>query len=240
MLDSLSILALKEVGKWLAKRFQVSVVERWSRRRAEVFFETFVDRLYIVESTGKSISELEPILAEMFDDKIKSEVLFEAYRKVCLSASSSLGPRIIAVITARLVKQGRIASAEEERMLMVAETFNDRDLIEFSEYLSKHSLKNCEVDLCKDTEDSNWDNAVTIGPINLGENVGNWCLKLVNCGLATQDIAKHSESYKEDSERHIDQDGTLTTYTWKLVFQAEVLELKTIIEGLRQLEVAGK
>lgn len=234
-MDPFTILAVKTSAQWIGQRFKTLVVERWSRRRAEIFFEAFVIHLQDTENSGRSISELEPLLAEMLDDDAKSEILFEAYRRVCLSASFSLGPRIIAVITARLIKQGRIASPQEERILMVAETFGDNDLMELADYLSSHPLTDYELELGHDTEDSNWiyGNKIGIGPINLGENVGNWCLKLANCGLVTQDIVKQSENYEEDSERHVDQDGTLTTYTWKLVFQTEILELKGIIEGLR-------
>ena len=119
---------------------------------------------------------------------------------------------------------------------MVAEALGDQDLTDMADYLSTHALKNYEVDLGSDTENSNyWGSSQTnrIGPMNLGNEVGNWCLKLANCGLVVQDIEKESENYQEDSERHIDEPGTLTTYTWKLVFQPEILELKNIIEDLR-------
>jgi hypothetical protein len=191
-----------------------------------------------VDASGKPLKEIEPLLTDLLNDELKSEVMFEAYRKVCLSASSSLGPRIIAVVTARLVSEGRTASADEERILMVAEALGDKDLTDFADYLSQHSLNKYEIDLGHDTENSNYRGAsqtTRIGPMNLGEEVGNWCVKLVNCGLVVQDIAKESRSYREDSERHIDEPGILTTYTWKLVFQPEILELKSIIEELRGL-----
>lgn len=236
MIDPVTAVAVKTSVSWLAKKFKTSIIEKWSRRRAEAFFETFVERMSSIDASNRPLKEIEPLLEDLLGDEQKSEIMFEAYRKVCLSASVSLGPRIIAVITARLVGEGRKASPDEERMLMVAESLGDQDLIGMTDYLSTHALKNYEVDLGHDTENSNyWGSSQInrIGPMNLGEEVGNWCLKLANCGLVVQDIAKESASYNEDSDRHIDEPGILTTYTWKLVFQPEVLELKNIIEQLR-------
>jgi hypothetical protein len=236
MIDPVTAVAIKTSVSWLVSKFKTSIIEKWSRRRAEAFFETFVERLSSIDSSNLNLKEIGPLLEELLDDEQKSEIMFEAYRTVCLSASASLGPRIIAVITARLIGEERKASPGEERMLMVAESFGDQDLIGLADYLSTHALKNYEVDLGHDTEDSNYfgsSQTSRIGPMNLGEEVGNWCLKLANCGLVVQDIVKESSRYSEDSERHIDEPGTSTTYTWKLVFQSEVLELKKIIEQLR-------
>jgi hypothetical protein len=236
MIDPVTAVAIKTSVSWLVNKFKTSIIEKWSRRRAEAFFETFVERLSSIDSSNLNLKEIGPLLEELLDDEQKSEIMFEAYRTVCLSASASLGPRIIAVITARLIGEERKASPGEERMLMVAESFGDQDLIGLADYLSTHALKNYEVDLGHDTEDSNYfgsSQTSRIGPMNLGEEVGNWCLKLANCGLVVQDIVKESSRYSEDSERHIDEPGTSTTYTWKLVFQSEVLELKKINEQLR-------
>jgi hypothetical protein len=236
MIDPVTAVAFKTSISWLANKFKTSIIEKWSRRRAEAFFETFVERLSFIDACNGPLKEIEPLLLELLENEQNSEIMFEAYRTVCLSASASLGPRIIAVITARLIGEGRKALPEEERMLMVAESFGDQDLIDLADYLSTHALKNYEIDLGRDTEDLNyWGSSHTsrIGPMNLGEEVGNWCLKLANCGLVVQDIAKESLKYREDSEHHIDEPGTLPTYTWKLVFQSEVLELKKIIEQLK-------
>lgn len=106
----------------------------------------------------------------------------------------------------------------------------------FAGYTAANALDNHRIRMFSEEEDSNWlsfGGPVSVSPVNLGEHVGNWCLKLAACGLVSQDIDKKATRYAEDSERHIDQDGILTTYTWELVFQPEVLDLKGIVEGLR-------
>lgn len=221
---------------WLLSQFKAIVIEKWSRRRAEAFFQTFVERLTEVDNKGKPLSELEPLLSKLIEDDFKSQILFEAYRQVYLSSSASIGPKIIAVMTARLIAENRMASSEEERLLMAAEMLSDMDLIEFSNYLSKYSPVNLEVELLEETEDSNWrKGSIALGPVNIGEYVGNWCLKMANCGLVVNDLVRKSIDYDVDDDAHVDEPGTLTTYTWKLRFQPEVLDLKGIIDSLRKV-----
>lgn len=234
MIDPITAVALKTGTSWLAAQFKHSVIERWSRRRAEAFFQTFVQHVAAADREGEGLHGLEPMLAAIIEDDVKSEVLFDAYRKVCLSASASIGPRVIAVVTARLVIQGRAASPEEECLLMAAEMLSDSDFAELCDYLSQHTPSEGAIKLFDESEDSNWrTGSISIGPADLGEFVGNWCVRLASIGLAAQEIQKELHDYRADSERHIDEDGTLTTYTWNLVLRSEVLELKRIVEELR-------
>ena len=117
--------------------------------------------------------------------------------------------------------------------MLAAETLSDEDFLSLCTYLSEHPPnKKHEVELYDDTEDSNWRREMRIGPVNISEEVGNWCLKLQNTGLVMQDVVAKTRDYEVDSERHIDIPATLTTYDWVLRFQPEVLELKRIIESL--------
>jgi hypothetical protein len=59
------------------------------------------------------------------------------------------------------------------------------------------------VKLCEEADDSNWRRRIRIGPFNISEEVGNWCLKLQNVGLVVQDVVTHSRDYEVDSESHI-------------------------------------
>lgn len=223
----------KAGASWLARKFKTLVIDRWTRRRAEEFFETFVQEVNSLEATGKPLSNVEPIFEALLHDDLKSEILFEAYRKVSLSASASLGPRIIAVMTAKLVNESRHATAEEERLLMAAESLGDNEFEDLSAYLTETPPKNFEVELWSDNEDSNWSGQVAITPTNLAEYVGNWCMKLANIGLVTQDIVKSSKDYTPNGESHSMDPGTLTTYVCSLRLQPEVLELKRIIDSLK-------
>jgi hypothetical protein len=232
-MDPVTGIMIKAGASWLGSKFKALVIDRWARRRAEAFFETFVEELAANDDTGRPLSNMEPMLEEILSDNLKSEVLFDAYRRVSLSASPHLGPRIIAVLTARLIAGGKVAAPDEERVMLAAEILNDEDLLSLCTYLCEHPPnKSHEVELFDDTDDSNWRREIRIGPVNIGEEAGNWCLKLQNTGLVMQDVVTTSRDYDVDSERHIDIPGTLTTYVWMLRFQPEVFELKSIIEGL--------
>lgn len=236
-MDPITGVVVKAGATWLGSKFKSFVIDRWARRRAEAFFETFVAELAANDETGQPLSNMEPLLSQILDDEVKAEVLFDAYRRVSLSASPSIGPRVVAVLTARLVAYNRTAEASEERLLLTAEALSDYDFRALCTFLSEHPPdKNDEVKLFDDTDDSNaFNREMRIGPVNLGEQVGNWSLKLQSTGLLAQDVVTKVEYYSRDPERHIDEDGTITTYTWMLRFQPEALELKRIVEGLRSL-----
>ena len=101
-----------------------------------------------------------------------------------------------------------------------------------STYFSKNDFDNGEIEIHREACDSNWQSPIAIGPVNFGEFVGNWCLKLSNCGLVVQDLVQETRDYDEDSERHINEPGTLAIYIWKLRFEAEVFELASLVDNL--------
>lgn len=118
--------------------------------------------------------------------------------------------------------------------MMVAEIENDDDLLSLCTYISENPPNtDHEVKLFDDTEDSNWPREIRIEPVNISQEVGNWCLKLQNTGLVVQDVVTNFFDYKVDTENQIDIPGKRTTYVWMLRFQPEVLELKRIVESLR-------
>jgi hypothetical protein len=233
-MDPVTAVVVKAGASWLSSKFKALVIDRWARRRAEAFFESFIEELAANDDAGQPLSDIEPMLAEMLGDELKSEVLFDAYRRVSFSASPSLGPRIIAVLTARLIAGNRVAEPDEERMMLTAEVLNDQDFNSLCTYLSQRPPdKNYEVMLSGIKDSPEWRFEIRIGQVNLGEEVGNWCLKLQTIGLVVQDVMTKSADYEVNSEMHIDIPSTVTSYVRKLRFQPEVLELKSIIEGLR-------
>ena len=210
MIDPVTGVLVKAGASWLGSKFKTLVIDRWSRRRAEAFFETFVEELAANDDTAQPLSNMEPMLSEMLGDELKSKVMFDAYRRVSFSASPSIGPRIIAVLTARLIAGNREAEADEERLLLAAALLNDHELLSLCTYLSEHPLdRNHELKLADDADNSNWRREMRIGPVNLGGEVGNWCLKLQSTGLVVQDVVTKSRDYDVDSERYIDIPGTI-------------------------------
>src|SRR5258708_1534741 len=89
----------KALAKTLAKQFRGAVIERWTRYRAENFFEGFVESVGLEIHEGAENPDVDQKLSAMLGDDTKSEVLFDAYRRVCFSTSKKLGPRIIGLLT---------------------------------------------------------------------------------------------------------------------------------------------
>ncbi len=219
----------------ILKHVKSSVVEKMSRRRAEVFLSELLRKITEFNKGSLSLKSIETLLNEIIEDEVKAEVLFEAYRKVCLSTSSSLGPKIIAFMTAKLLTERRLATPEEERILLVAEMMNDAEMCSSALFLMKNEGKN-NIEIQKEIEDSNWPKTIQLSPVNIGRDVGNWCLKLANCGLVSCELTKRMFDYNEDSEIHIDIPGTIIEYSWQLYFEPEVFELTRIINELKAIE----
>lgn len=135
-IDLLPFLAKPAVTA-LTKKFGRPVVERWTRHRAERFFEGFVEAIGNESSTGIETRELDEQLDEILSDDAKSEVLFDAYRRVCFSTSKTLGPRIIGLLTGQLVLQGRMADETEERVFEAADSLSDGEFVAFMKSYQK-------------------------------------------------------------------------------------------------------
>src|SRR5215207_1309246 len=114
-----SLLVGHAAGKLLDKfgsSFRAHVIERWSRRRAEEFVVQFCEEISR-QRGGATHHELEEALTRIVEDEVCSEILFDAYRRLTLSRSRVLGPRIIALLTAELVGEKRVASDHEDAIL---------------------------------------------------------------------------------------------------------------------------
>lgn len=97
-----SLLVGHAAGKLLDKfgsSFRAHVVDRWSRRRAQEFLGEFCEEVSR-QRGGITSDALDELLTKMVEDEICSEILFDAYRRVALSKSRALGPRVIALLMA--------------------------------------------------------------------------------------------------------------------------------------------
>jgi hypothetical protein len=134
----MTLIAIGKAGAAaLAKKFGAAIIERWTRHRAERFFEAFLEELRHEPTDEETDKHLEEIL----NDDIKSEVLFDAYRRVCFSKSKTIGPRIIGRLTGELVNEGQMASDSEEAIFAAAERLSDGDIVEFMKYYHEHRTK---------------------------------------------------------------------------------------------------
>jgi hypothetical protein len=196
----------KSVATTFAKKFGVAVIERWTRHRAERFFEGFVEAVNVESSTGAQTEEVDSKLTAILADETKSEVLFDSYRRVCFSKSKTLGPRIIGLLTGQLVHQGRMADNNEECVFAAAELLSDGDFIEFMKGYQEHRKKaegitdrKAEHCLLGDSvivrwcEEKAWFSSwgggdVDIGPFPWEDALGRWAMGLKQAGLIEERI----------------------------------------------------
>lgn len=210
--------------------FRVQVIERWSKHRAQRFFDELCCELE-KESSGEQSGQVNELLESLLADEATSEALFDAYRRVSLAKSKELGPRIIAIMTARLVIEKRMADDVEDRMLAAAEQLSDDELVEFAKFVREQTAiaakpgdsdarfderGNLVVAWYREQLDSNWirNQHISVGPLDLIECVGGWAAKMKSLGILVDDVRERSWQYDEDSERHIDMPGSVREISW--------------------------
>ena len=190
----------------LAKRFGKAVVERWTRYRAEQFFQAFVEALGFETMSASESKEVDERLAAMLEDETKSQVLFDAYRRVCFSTSKRLGPQIVGLLTGRLVLEGRMADPTEESVFAAAESLSDGDLLDFmksyheyrgkaqgvTDFQAEHHMVGKSVVVRWYAESANPDGLsgsdLEIGPLDWDAALGRWAAKLRQTGLITERV----------------------------------------------------
>lgn len=231
----------------IASRFKTSVIERWTRRRAEEFFSEFCERVATLADEPTSAEDLSAMLDELLEDESNSEVLFEAYRSVALSRSKRLGPRIIAIVTAELLLEETSASDIDETILQAAENLSDEDLLELAQFLrwqqeraNDENVKHVKTDLNGDVLvewhnqqfDSNWrkDSDITLSPLNLAEELGTWAARAESYGIISGQVVERQWDYRADSDRNIDEDGSVREISWVIRGRSEYFRLVELIE----------
>lgn len=231
------------IGKFVEageRSFLRNVVQPWRERRAKRFFESFCHAV-----SKESPVETQEYLDGIFKDEVRSGILFDAYRAVCLSRSRNLGPRIIALLVARIVMRDGVPTEDEEMIFAAAEDMTDGEFTScLSYYRETESLaeqgskSGCRADahglLYRDLRvseiDSNWPSQpAPVAPQSLGVYVGTWASKLSRSGLVDDEVEEVRIRYQADSEWYVDQDGETTKYTWRLVFLPAVQSLCYLI-----------
>jgi hypothetical protein len=172
-------LAEKMVGRFCSL-FKTNVIERWSRKRAEEFVKTFCNAV----TEGVHNDEIANKLDEMMADDSKSAALFDAYRRVALSASATIGPRIIALVTARIIAESRDTTPTEERIMAVAELLTDAEFAEAKDWFDRYIVK------LDNSQSSFYDpgHEDDIASTDLWDGWGSWAAKLGQHGFITHTI----------------------------------------------------
>jgi hypothetical protein len=222
------------------------VIERWTRYRANQFFEAFCEAFL---DLGVSDDDLAARLDELLCDEVRSQVVFDAYRAVCLSKSRALGPRIIALLTAELVVAGRPASIDDEAIFAAAEELSDSELeeardavLQVQAHVARGSTDTVKVvrgslherleqQVTSDTSRSSEHcDAVSIASADLAVSVGVWAAKLQRHGLVATDVKERKWRYDADSERHVDEPGIAREITWFVTYSSTCVRLVEYIK----------
>jgi hypothetical protein len=221
--EPISTIAAGSGLHWLidqaARAIRENVIDPCSKRRARRFFDAFCQALL---DEGLSEEDVPKNLDELFSDEQRAEIMFDAYRSVCLTKSRVVGPRIIALVTAKLVVSGSNASEVEESILAAAEMMNDAECVDFvgfvdsrvreldSSRLVERNAFGALKTIIREVIDTDWmrSKAFPLGALNLSSDVGSWAAKLKYVGLLFDDIVEEQWKFKEDGERHVDQPGT--------------------------------
>lgn len=231
--------------------FKDNVIERWSKHRAKIFFSEFCSSVYSSRA-DLSPDQLTRELDELFEDDASSEILFDAYRSVCLSKSKNIGPRVIAIVVAEAVCEKRLLSEGEDMVLLAAENLSDRELKECYEFVDKNkpnplaealdrlgSVHRETLKVCwhrSKQESSRVDRAeASIAPLSLALEIGLWAEKLSGFGLLRSDLTERQYAYEVDFDRHIDDPGAVKELAWWIELSKEGMRLAELVGRVQGL-----
>ncbi|MFM0090137.1 hypothetical protein PQR46_24845 [Paraburkholderia sediminicola] len=127
----------KEALKAATNFLKEKVIGRWSEYRAERFLSAFLQEIRKEEDIRAASADLNDMLKLIAEKADQTSALFDAYRRVALSASKNIGPMVIGLLTAAIVLEDREASEEEEQIFDAAETLNDRDFVAFCDWIER-------------------------------------------------------------------------------------------------------
>lgn len=197
--------------------FRHNVIERWSRYRAEQFFDQLC-----CELRSETDGTLKSYLDHLRGNDSASERLFDAYRSVTLSRSKILGPKFIAVIVARTLVEDRNPTAYEASMMNVAEEFDDDEFRGFADFVRQTrddiaKGKDASVDergvvkirWCDDELELNRSSHVdfSASPLNLYDSHGSWAVKMERLDILRTDltdrIERREQPYAEAEPDHV-------------------------------------
>ncbi len=105
-----------------------TLIKKLKSRRLEYFFEQFTQAYFTELTSGIESSELDEIHRKIGNDPKSEELFGEIYRKVCLSSSRTIGPKLMGILAAKIFKEDRQATCAEMRIFDIAESLNDNEL----------------------------------------------------------------------------------------------------------------
>ena len=235
-LVALGYLAKKAYDK-LEDAFTDKVINRWRNHRARAFLDTFAEAVAQEAQDKGGEEKVNSLLDDLLSSETKTEILFEAYRRVVFSASKDLGPRIIALLTAHLIKQNRHAVDDEEITFRAAESFTDQELQSLKAYLAevaesynttaphfplKITLHRKRLSVSKRRRAT-----AKIGSMDLIEILGSWAPKAIQIGLLREEIVEETSYSGGVRDNDVEYEREIE---WFLVFAPASARLVALIE----------
>jgi len=209
-------IAEKEVVKAIVQHFKREVISRWSEYRAERFFITFLDEMRKEKDVRLESAALNDMLRMIAETDKQTTVLFDAYRRVALSASKDIGPMVIGMLTAIIALEDRDATADEELIFEGAETLSDLDFNDLDNWLER-------VQTLSTTNDENGVLSVLVKtgpeqpagvsllrvgtgiddvPMDIAKDLGVFALKLKNIGLLAERTRRRENPREPGATRY--------------------------------------
>ncbi len=198
---ALSHVAGKALDHFVSK-MKDGVIERWGRHRAQRFVESFVSEVAKELQEGERSEDLDELLTQFVEDEKASAALFDAYRRVVISASKDIGPCVIGMLKAQLLLEEREPTWEEERMFTVAQELSDKQLIDFctvvrDNFSEKENDSEIRIQLKTETIEDRGvrQEKIDFSTPNLGAHFGSWGIQLRRLGVLKENVVEEEKSY---------------------------------------------
>ncbi len=114
--------------------FKKIVIEKVKNKREENFIKAFLEAYPEEMESGLESTKLDTLFQKISSSPSASEMLFEVYRKVCLSASNDLAPKILGMLTAKICSEERLANQTEGLIFESLQELNDLEIREIYKY----------------------------------------------------------------------------------------------------------
>lgn len=209
-------IAEREAIKAATSYLKEKVIGRWSEYRANKFLSALIEEVRKERDVKFTSADLNDMLNSIASSEKQTSALFDAYRRVALSASKDMGPMIIGLLTAEVILDDRDPTDDEELIFEAAETLKDRDFELLDSWLGyAYPQAGTELDdtqgfsiIAKSgPEESGGISMLQMAagdqtPLDIAKDVGPFAVKLKNIGLLGESVAPRTPG-KLSSTRYL-------------------------------------
>lgn len=218
-----------------------NVISALAQLRAKVFFESLLKALSLNPPGQSGGEETLRKLDELLKSEVGKVVLYDACRRVSLCRSKFFGPRIIAILAARLLQEGRESNAKEDAIYAVAAELSDEDLLSFlaqyEAWKAKHVKGNTSKPFTVPFDESSIEagraGSIDFSSINFREHFGTWGRVLSAHGFIESISSLKRIPYEADSEGYVDEDGISDVYSTSIYCSEDCASLAELIHIVR-------